>query len=100
MGDLEVDLDLLGATAGSLGMLMHEFDRAASIVGDAEHAIGRNALLDEMRDFVEEWRHNRQQLVESIDAVYRMAVDSRAAYIQADNDLARSIQDAMSGQTG
>jgi hypothetical protein len=92
VADLEVDLDLLGETAGSLGMLMHEFTQAADIVEDAESAIGRNALLDEMREFVEEWKHNRQKLIESIDAVYRMADESRRAHVDADNQLAHSIQ--------
>ena len=95
MGDLEVDLDMLGETAGSLGMLIHEFDRAAAIVEDAETAIGRNALLDEMREFVEEWKHNRENLLQSMDAVYKMATESREAYIQVDNDLARSIEEAV-----
>ena len=95
MADLEVDLDLLGETAGSLGMLMHEFDRAGAIVTDAESAIGRNSLLDEMREFVDEWKHKRAQLLESIDAVRKMASESREAYVRADNDLARSIQDAV-----
>ncbi|MGY1703946.1 hypothetical protein ACI79C_05170 [Geodermatophilus sp. SYSU D00697] len=94
MADLEVDLDLLGETAGSLGMLVHEFTRAADIVEDAEAAIGRNALLDEMHAFVDEWKHNRQKLIDSIDAVYTMADESRKAYIDADNQLAASIQDA------
>lgn len=94
MADLEVDLDLLGETAGSLGMLVHEFQRAAAIVEDAESAIGRNALLDEMREFVDEWSHKREKLVESINAVYQMATQSREAYVQVDNDLARSIQTA------
>lgn len=97
MADLEVDLDLLGETAGSLGMLVHEFERAATIVEDAESAIGRNALLDEMRAFVDEWSHKREKLVESLNAVYEMATQSRDAYVQVDNDLANSIQMATEG---
>ena len=95
MGDPEVDLDLLGETAGSLGMLIHEFDRAAVIVEDAESAIGRNALLDEMREFVDEWQHNREKLLTSLQAVYEAATGSRDAYVQADNELARSIETAV-----
>ncbi|SOD92957.1 hypothetical protein [Blastococcus haudaquaticus] len=94
MADLEVDLDLLGETAGSLGMLMHEFERASDIVEDAETAIGRNALLDEMREFVDDWKHNREKLLKSLQAVYEAASKSREAYIQADNELAQSIQTA------
>lgn len=98
MGDLEVDLDLLGETAGSLGMLLHEFERAAAIVEDAGSAIGRNALLEEMREFVDEWQHNRKKLLTSLQAVYEAATKSREAYIRTDNDLASSIQTAVEGE--
>ena len=97
MGDLQVDLDLLGETAGGIGMLMHEFERAATIVEDAESAIGRNALLDEMREYVDEWKHNREKLLTSLQAVYEAASKSREAYIQVDNELARSISTAVEG---
>jgi len=92
--DLRVDLTLLGETAGSLGMLLHEFERASSIVDDLSDVVGDNALLDELNEFVVEWKHKRTLLVESIEAVYKMAVDSVKAYTQVDNDLAESIQAA------
>jgi hypothetical protein len=94
MADLVVDTVLLLETAGSLGMLMHEFERAADIVEDAGPAIGRNALLEGMREFVDEWKHNREKLLTSLQAVYEAATQSREAYIQADNELAASIQTA------
>ena len=95
MADLVVDTVLLAETAGSLGMLVHEFERAADIVENAEPAIGRNALLDEMREFVGEWKHNREKLLTSLQAVYEAATESRAAYVRADNELARSITTAV-----
>ena len=95
MADLEVDTILLQETAGSLGMLLREFERAADIVADAEPAIGRNALLDGMREFVEEWTHNREKLLTSLQAVYEAATQSREAFIRVDNDLAASIQAAV-----
>ena len=98
MADLEVDLDLLGETAGSLAMLMHEFTKAANLVHDAEAAVGRNPLLDEMREFVDEWKHRRELLIESLDAVHQMATKSREAYVQTDNALARSLTDAAREQ--
>ena len=94
MADLVVDTVLLAETAGSLGMLMHEFQRAADIVDDAGPAIGRNALHDEMREFVDEWAHNREKLLASLQAVYEAATCSREAYIQADNQLAASLRTA------
>ena len=92
MADLEVDLDLLESTAGHLGMLVHEFDRAAAIVDDADDAIGNNALRDEMHSFVDEWKHRRGKLVDSIVAVQKMVTESHRAYVEADNQLARDIQ--------
>ena len=92
--DLRVDLTLLGDTAGSLGMLLHEFERASSIVDDLSDVVGDNPLMDELNQFVDEWKHKRKLLVESIEAVYKMAVDSKKAYTQVDNELAESIQTA------
>ena len=97
MADIEVDLLLLRETAGGLGMLMHEFQRAADIVEDTEAAIGRNALLDGMREFVDEWKHNREKLLTSIQAVYEAATESHDAYVQVDDELAASIETATSG---
>lgn len=95
MADLEVDLDLLAETAGSLGMLVHEFDKADVIVSDAAGAVGRNELLDELHDFVSEWKHKREKLLDSLQAVYEMATKSHQAYVDADNHLASSIADAV-----
>ena len=95
MADLVVDLDLLAETAGGLGMLVHEFERASDIVADHEPVIGRNALLDEMREFVDEWQHNREKLLTSLQSLYEQATGCREAFVQVDDDLARSIQTAV-----
>jgi hypothetical protein len=92
--DIVVDLPLLRETAGGLGMLMHEFQRSAVIVEDAESAVGRNALLDELRQFVDEWTCNREKLLQSLQAVYEAATQSHDAYVQVDNELAQAIQTA------
>ena len=92
--DLEVDLTLLSETAGSLGILLHEFDQASNIVEDLTDDVGDNALLAELDEFVEEWKHKRQKLVESIEAVHSMATKSHTAYVKADNDLATAVTDA------
>jgi hypothetical protein len=78
-------------------MLVHEFTRASSILEAAEDAVGENALLDELRTFVAEWRHKRQLLIESIDAVYTMATKSREGYVRADDHLAHSIEGVVQG---
>ena len=95
MADLVVDLDLLAETAGGLGMLVHEFERASDIVADHEPAIGRNALLDEMREFVDGWRRNREKLRTALRSLYERATGCREAFVQGANDRARWIQTAV-----
>lgn len=96
MGDLEVDLDLLAETAGSLGMLIHELDRASSVVEHGDDAVGDNALREELHVFVDEWEHQRQRLLASMQAVQKMASASRRAYVETDDALARAITEGSS----
>jgi nucleoid-associated protein YejK len=100
MADLVVDLSMLQETAGSLGMLIEEFNRASQIVDDNRGAIGENALLHALDDFVDNWKVHRDELLESMKAVYDMATQSHDGYIQVDNELAQAIaQDVQQGDT-
>lgn len=100
MGDeLHVDLDLLGQTAGSLGMLIEEFHRASDIAKGEQSHLGSPTVIDGMEDWVSAWDKHREDLLKSMQAVYDMATKSREAYIKADNDLAKAISDATTQET-
>jgi hypothetical protein len=92
MADLEVDLGLLERTAGSLGMLIEEFDNCSKIVNSAQAAVGEPALVAALDSFAGNWAVHRESLLSSMQAVYQMATGSRKAYIQTDDGLARDIR--------
>ncbi|HEX5292779.1 MAG TPA: hypothetical protein VFX25_28245 [Streptosporangiaceae bacterium] len=90
--DLHVSLDLLESTAGSLSMLMEEFKDASAIVNDYHGAIGEPALISALDDFAGNWQVHRQQLLQSMQAVYDMVTKSHQAYVSTDDNLAHDIK--------
>ena len=94
--DLVVDLALLESTAGSLGMLIEEFKNANSIVEGYDDAIGASVLVGAVNGFAHNWKAHREDLLKSMDAVYKMATQSHQAFVDADDKLAHEITAAVS----
>lgn len=94
MADLEVDLGLLERTAGSLGMLIEEFGNCSKIVNSAQAGLGDSTLAAALDSFAGNWAAHRQDLLSSMQAVYKMATASHKSYLQTDDSLARDIQQA------
>lgn len=92
MADLVVDLDLLASTAGSLSMLIEEFSSASKIVTSSQGAVGDPTLISALQAFAGDWAVHRQDLLSSMEAVYKMATQSRKAYIATDDQLARDLK--------
>lgn len=100
MADLVVDLGLLESTAGSLSMLMEEFNNASKIVDDYQGDVGDPKLLSALNDFAGNWKVHRQTLLSSMQSVYKMATESHKAYVSADDKLAREIKADKTAPTG
>lgn len=98
MGDLEVDLDLLERTAGALSVLVEEFSNASNIVSSYQAAVGDPTLQSALDEFASNWKAHRQDLVSSIEAVYKMATRSHQGYIATDDNLARDIKNSSAGK--
>jgi hypothetical protein len=92
MTDLEVDLGLLERTAGSLSMLIEEFDNYSKVVTSAQSAVREAALVAALDSFAGNWAAHRQDLLSSMQAVCKMATESRKAYVETDDSLARDIR--------
>jgi hypothetical protein len=92
MADLAVDLDLLASTAGSLSMLTEEFSNASKIVDSYQDAVGDPTLVAALHAFSDDWTVHRQDLLSSMEAVYKMATKSRKAYIATDDKLAQDLK--------
>ena len=92
MADLVVDLDLLASTAGALSMLIEEFGNASKIVGSYQDAVGDPTLVAALHAFSDDWTVHRQDLLSSMESVYKMATQSRRAYIATDDKLAQDLK--------
>lgn len=92
MGDLVVDLGLLASTAGALSMLIEEFSNASQIVTSYQEAVGDPALVSALEAFADDWQVHRQDLLSSMESVYKMATQSRRAYIATDDKLAQDLK--------
>jgi hypothetical protein len=92
MADLEVDLGLLERTAGSLSMLIEEFGNCSKIVNSAQASAGDPALVAALDSFAGNWTVHREDLLSSMQAVYKMTTESHRAYIATDDSLARDIR--------
>jgi hypothetical protein len=94
MADLVVDLGLLEQTAGSLSMLIEEFSNASKIVGSAQGSVAEPILVTALEDFANDWSVHRQDLLSSMETVYKMATESRKAYIATDDRLAQDLRES------
>jgi hypothetical protein len=91
MADLVVDLGLLESTAGALSMLIEEFSNASKIVSASQGQIAELTLVGALDDFANDWSVHRQDLLSSMQSVYKMATESHKAYIAADDKLAQEL---------
>jgi hypothetical protein len=94
MADLVVDLGLLEQTAGSLSMLIEEFSNASKIVSSAQGSVAEPILVTALDDFANDWAVHRQDLLSSMQTVYKMATESRRAYIATDDKLAQDLRES------
>jgi hypothetical protein len=94
MADLVVDLGLLAQTAGSLSMLIEEFSNASKIVSSAQGSVAEPVLVTALDDFANDWSVHRQDLLSSMQTVYKMATESHKAYIATDDKLAQDLRES------
>ena len=97
MPDLSVDLSLLERTAGALSMLIEEFSNSSSIVTSHEDAVGEPRLQDALRSFTDDWKTHREDLLASMQSVWKMASQGHRTYIATDDKLAADIRGAGAG---
>jgi hypothetical protein len=90
--DLEVNLSLLESTAGSLSMLIEEFTNASDIESSYEAAVGEKNLVGALHSFTSNWKAHREDMIKSMQDVYKMATQSHQAYLDTDGKLAQDIK--------
>lgn len=65
-GQYKYDLGELRTVAGGLAALARDFEQASSNRQDADGALGYGDLRNAVRDFVDNWDHERGKQIEAI----------------------------------
>lgn len=95
MGDhLRVDLDLLDETARALKALRTQFADARMIARTNRPAIGAAELTATFDHFATNWKHHRDALVASIDAIEKLAAKAHDHYLAVDHNLAEELRNS------
>lgn len=92
MGDyLRADLERIQTAAGELRHLHTEFSSAQDIVDDYRSAIGSDVLSKRLDTFVDNWKHHRTWLCESLDVVAGAAQAAYDTYSGIEDELTQAL---------
>ena len=73
-------------------MLIEEFSNASKIVSASQGQIAEPTLVGALNDFAGDWSAHREDLLSSMQAVYKMATKSHQAYVDTDDKLAGELR--------
>lgn len=96
-GTYKYDLADLTAVAGGLGTLAADFENASDHREDADGALGYADLRGAVRDFVDNWDHERGQQLEAIHGSATALVEIVENYVEYDE---RATADLRAGSAG
>jgi hypothetical protein len=92
VGDhLTVDVALIRATAGGLGLIKDALQRHADASKLGAEVLGSNELSQAMDDFVNNWKIHRDKLVSAVESHQKMATASADAYEHTGAELAKEL---------
>ena len=93
-GTYKYDLADLTAVAGGLSALTADYENASSHREDAHGALGYGDLRGAVRDFVDNWEHERGQQLEAIDGSAAALVKIIDDYVEYDATAAGELLDS------
>ncbi|MFJ4829333.1 hypothetical protein ACIP79_05315 [Streptomyces sp. NPDC088747] len=86
--DLQVDYDLLAASARQLRRIRDEFNGLEEWKREVRAHVGDSRIQKAMGDFVDNWDKNRKRLIKEIEEVGAMVKTTSDAFKSLDDDLA------------
>lgn len=92
MPDLSVDTAVLIEAGHSLRAVASEFEHADSTSDDAADAVGEHDLADRVREFADNWKIRRGEMLEKIGTLAEQASVTGETFEQLDRDLAAAIR--------
>lgn len=85
MGTKTYDVPILEATATGLAQLRSDYETASQVREEAASAFGYEGLAGAVEEFVDNWKHNRDRQLETIEGVQQTLVDVAANYVEHDS---------------
>lgn len=92
-GTYKYDLADLTAVADGLSALAADYEHASAHRQDAHGALGYGDLRGAVRDFVDNWEHERGQQLEAISGSSTALGEIIDDYVQHDGDAAGRLRD-------
>jgi hypothetical protein len=92
MADLQVDVDGLERLVTAMADVRRGLDDTRAVVAAGADALGSDELLDALEHFERHWQDGRGRIKDNVEAVSDAISESAAAYRQADDDLAASLE--------
>lgn len=92
MADLSVDTAVLIESGHALRAVASEFEHADDNSEDAADAVGHPDLADRVREFADNWRIRRGEMVQKIATLGEAASTTGETFEQLDRDLAAALR--------
>jgi hypothetical protein len=87
------DLEDLVEAANGMQSLRSSFENASSVREEADDAFGYPDLKDKVKDFVDNWKHNRERQLEAIGAAHEALQGISEGYVEFDANGVAELQD-------
>jgi len=92
-GVYQYDLEELTSVSSGLATLKADYENTSRSRDDAHHALGYGDLQDAMRDFADNWKHERNKQLEAIEGS-RTALDGIIqSYVEYDEGSAEQLRE-------
>ena len=93
MGVFKYDLVELTSVSSGLATLKGDYENASRDRGDAHGALGYGDLQGAMREFVDNWKHERGKQLEAIEGSSEVLQKIITNYVEYDADSAEQLRE-------
>jgi len=93
MAQYKYDLEELTSVSSGLATLKGDYENASRDRGDAHGALGYGDLQGAMRDFVDNWKHERSKQLEAIEGASEALKKIIENYVEFDETSADQLRE-------
>lgn len=94
MGEYRYDVEELQDTAAGLAVLESDFASASEVRESAAGAFGWSWLEGAVDSFVDNWRHNREKQIETLQGTHEALAEISETYVAFDREAVAQLEEA------